>query len=147
MELRFAHLADYAAADAAGKLTIVGTFDIVWDQLKTRPIPFPPCYLVASFAANLAEGTEHDLEIALVDADEKPVMDRIQGKLQFRPFGPGYPLRSNLLIGFGQGPSRSLSSVTTTSGSLLMGIRLERSPSQFSSPSPRLDSWRGGRSS
>ncbi len=101
MHLRFAHLADYAAADASGKLTVVGSFDIVWDQLKKRPIPLPPCYLVASFAASLAEGSEHDLEIRLVDADESPIMESIRGKMQFRPFGPGYPLRTNVLIGFG----------------------------------------------
>lgn len=101
MELRFAHLADFATADSAGKLTIVGVFDIVWDQLKKRPIPFPPCYLVAAFATSLAEGTEHELEIRFVDADETPVMDSVKARLQFRPFGPGYPLRAQVLIGFG----------------------------------------------
>lgn len=103
MQLRFAHLADYAAADAAGKLTIVGVFDIVWDQLKERPIPFPPCYLVAAFASSLIEGAEHDLEIRFADADETPVIDTIKAKLQLQPFGPGYPLRAQVLIGFGPG--------------------------------------------
>jgi hypothetical protein len=103
MELRFALLADYAAADASGKLTVVGSFDIVWDMMKQRPIPFPPCHLVAAFVASLIEGAEHDLEIKLVDADENPVAESITGKLQFRPFGPGYPLKSNVIIGFGPG--------------------------------------------
>jgi len=103
MELRFALLADYAAADATGKLTVVGSFDIVWDVIKQRPVPFPPCYLVAAFVASLVEGTEHDLEIKLVDADEEAVAQSITGKLKFQPFGPGYPLRSNVIIGFGPG--------------------------------------------
>ncbi len=101
MQLKFAHLADYAAADAAGKLTLVGIFDIIWDQLKQRPVAFPPCYLAAGFTTSLAEGTEHDLEIRFVDADETPLMDSIKGKLKFQPFGPGYPLRANIVIGFG----------------------------------------------
>jgi len=101
MNLKFAHLADYAAPDARGKLTIVGSFDIVFDALKKRPIPFPPCYLVASFAASLSEGTDHEFEIRFVDADEAPVTESIRGKMQMRPFGPGYPLRANVVLGFG----------------------------------------------
>lgn len=101
MNLRFAHLADYASTDSSGKLTVVGAFDIVWDALKKRPIPFPPCYLVAAFAASLAEGTDHAIAVDLVDADETSVMPTITGQAKFRPFGPGYPLRANLILGFG----------------------------------------------
>lgn len=100
MELRFAHLADYAAGDAAGKLTIVGIFDIVFDQAKTRPIAFPPCYLIANFASSVAEGSVHRLEVRLVDADENNVVDPIKAELTFRPFGPGYPQRAVFLAAF-----------------------------------------------
>lgn len=103
MDLRFAHLADYAAADASGKLTVVGVFDVIWDRAHQRPIPFPPCYLVAEFAASVVEGSEHSLEIQLVDADEKQVIEPLRGNLKFRPFGPGYPLRSKVLLAFGPG--------------------------------------------
>lgn len=103
MEMRFAHLADYAATDAASKLTIVGIFDLLWDQLNARPIPFPPCYLVGSFAASVSEGSDHNLRIEFADADEKPVMDPVETKLSFRPFGPGYPLRAQFSLGFAPG--------------------------------------------
>ncbi|MEO6066884.1 MAG: hypothetical protein ABIQ41_02740 [Gemmatimonadales bacterium] len=103
MELRFAHLADYAAQDASGKLTIVGVFDVLWDQLKVRPVPFPPCYLVASFAGSLAEGSDHPLSIDFLDGDEQPVRPSIQGTLKLRTTGPGYPTRGILLLGFGPG--------------------------------------------
>jgi uncharacterized protein DUF6941 len=101
MHLKFAHLADYAAPDSRGKLTIVGSFDIVFDAMKTRPIPFPPCYLVASFAASLSEGTDHEFEIRFVDADEHAVRESFRGSMHLRPFGPGYPLRANVVLGFG----------------------------------------------
>lgn len=106
MELRFAHLADYAAADPTGKITLVGIFDLVWDHLKARPVPFPPCYLVASFAASLVEGSGHDLEIKLVDADEKPVAPTLKARLDFGTSGPGNPLRAQVVMGFGPGALR-----------------------------------------
>jgi hypothetical protein len=84
MQLRFAHLADYAAQDPAGKLTLVGVFDIVWDQLQERPIPFPPCYLAGGITGSLADGTDHHLEIRFVDADEAPLMDPIQAQLKLQ---------------------------------------------------------------
>lgn len=103
MELRFAHLADYAAAASDGKLTIVGVFDIVWDSLQDLPIPLPACFLVANFAGSISEGTAHELEVRLVDPDEVPVIDPIRVPLNLRPTGPGYPLRAQVLLGFGPG--------------------------------------------
>jgi len=103
MELRFAHLADYASADASGKLTVVGIFDIVWDRAGARPIMFPPCYLLAKFEASVAEGAEHEIDIALVDDDEKAHGNIIKGALEFRTHGVGHPAQSHLLIGFGPG--------------------------------------------
>lgn len=103
MELRFAHIADFASVDASGKLTIVGAFDIVWDNTGTRPISFPPFYLVAAFEASVAEGAEHDIEIRLVDDDEVAHAGVINGKLQMRSQGVGNPARGNLMIGFGPG--------------------------------------------
>jgi hypothetical protein len=106
MELRFAHLADYAAADANGKLTVVGIFDLVWDQLKQRPIPFPPCYLVASLAASVSEGSAHKIEIQFLDADDGPIMPSIEADMSFAATGPGNPLRAQVVLGFGPGALR-----------------------------------------
>ena len=103
MDLRFAHLTDYASADASGKLIVVGVFDFIWDNLKQRPIPFPPCHLVASFSGSVAEGSQHQVEIQFVDADEKPVLPALRAALLFKPFGPGFPLRAQLILAFGPG--------------------------------------------
>lgn len=101
MELRYAHLADYAAADAGGKLTVVGIFDLVYDRLRERPIPFPPCYLVATLAASVAEGSVHQLRVRFADADERDVIEPLSAGLTFRPFGPGYPQKAVFIAGFG----------------------------------------------
>ena len=103
MELLFAHIADYAGVDGGGKLTIVGAFDIVWDALGQRPIPFPPFYLAAAFEASIAEGADHEIEIRLVDDDEVSHSSIIKGGLQFRAHGVGHRARAHLLIGFGPG--------------------------------------------
>lgn len=101
MELRFAHTADYVAADSRGKLTIVGVFDIIWDGKKVRPIAFPPFYLVAAFEASVAEGSDHEIKIRLVDDDEVEQPGVVTGKLQLRSQGVGHPLSGHVLIGFG----------------------------------------------
>jgi hypothetical protein len=101
MMLRFAHLADYAAVDVSGKLTIVGIFDLVFDQANVRPIAIPPCSLVASFDSSVAEGTTHELRIRFCDADEQDIIDPIVAQLTFRAFGPGYPQRAVFQGGFG----------------------------------------------
>jgi len=103
MQLKFAHLADYVGVDAAGKLTIVGQFGLVYDQLKARPIPFPPFYIVAVFQAHVTEGTDHQVRIHLVNSDGGPVLPPFEGQLKFAPSGKGKPLQANLIVGFGPG--------------------------------------------
>jgi hypothetical protein len=106
MELRYAHLADFASADASAKITLVGIFDLVFDRVGARPVLFPPCYLAASFAASMAEGSAHTLEITVVDADEHQVFPPIRADLPFVSSGPGNPLRAQVIMGFGPGALR-----------------------------------------
>lgn len=103
MQLRFAHVADFASVDASGKLTVVGIFDIVWDSAGARPIPFPPFYLVADLEASLAEGADQEIEVQLVDEDEQPIGSLMRGTMQLRAAGPGYPATGRFLVGFGPG--------------------------------------------
>lgn len=85
MELKFAHLADYATTGDKGKLVIIGIFDLIGAGSQ-RPIVPPPFYLVGSFRAYLTEGTEHELEIRLVNADGADVI-RGSMHLRFVPTG------------------------------------------------------------
>jgi hypothetical protein len=74
VELVYAHLADYAATGDRGKLTIVGIFEAI-QATAQRPIVPPPFFIVGTFRAHLPEGTEHKLEVRLVDADGKQVLN------------------------------------------------------------------------
>jgi hypothetical protein len=99
MKQRFAFLADYAGLGNQGKLIIVGTFDTVHDRQGIRPIPVPPCYLIASFEASIVEGTQHSFQVALNDEDGQPVLDQpVSIPLPFRPQGPGRPFVANAIV-------------------------------------------------
>lgn len=98
MKIRYCMLADFASNDASGKHTIVGVFDVVLDTLGARPIPLPPCYLVAALQCHVAEGSEHELEIRLRhDAGSKTgVLNAIKMHLTLQTAGPGQPMRGAL---------------------------------------------------
>lgn len=101
MELLYAHLADYATIGAGGKPTLVHVFDFV----VTKPVEgrffFPPCYLVASLSTSVGNGSRHRIAIDLVDDDEQSLERVIEADADFRPTGPGRPLRAQLIAGFG----------------------------------------------
>jgi uncharacterized protein DUF6941 len=103
VKLVYAHLADYAGVDAGGKLTMVGLFDTIWDRMKVRPIPFPQFHIASVFEAKVTEGTDHRVQVQLIDQRKRTVLQRFDGQIRFAPSGPGGPLRANLLLGFGPG--------------------------------------------
>jgi hypothetical protein len=101
VKLHYAHLADYAGVDSSGKLTIVGVFDTIWDRMKARPIPFPQFHIASVFDAKVTEGTDHRVQVQLIDQQKRTVLQRFDGQIRFAPSGRGGPLRANLLLGFG----------------------------------------------
>lgn len=100
MELRFAHLADFATVDASNKPTLVGIFDRVMCTSPVPPILFPGFHLVATFEASISEGAEHQLEIAFVNDDEKIVGPKLDGPLVFRTAGVGHKAQASAIIAF-----------------------------------------------
>lgn len=103
MKLKYAHLADYAGADASGKVTIVGIFDRIYDALKGRPIPFPQFHIVAVFEARVTEGTDHKVQLQFIDQKKRAILQKFDGTIRFGPTGRGLPLHAPLLLGFGPG--------------------------------------------
>jgi uncharacterized protein DUF6941 len=100
MELRFAHLADYAGEDRLGKLVIAGIFDQV-NATTQRPIVMPSCWLVVQLEAHIVEGTDHAMELRVTNADGIDVAPRISAPIKFIPQGPGRPLRARILAQIG----------------------------------------------
>jgi uncharacterized protein DUF6941 len=92
VDLRYGMLADYAGPGAEGKSIVVGIFDTVYDRLGVRPIPLPPCYLVAVFEAHTTEGTEHQLELRVQDEDGHDIVPAVAMPIRFSPQGPARPL-------------------------------------------------------
>ena len=100
MELKYAHLCDYAGEGAYGKVIVVGIFDHLF-ATPQRPISVPSCTLVVSFSAHVTEGTEHKFELRFTDEDAKDMIPRITGDLRFALQGPGREMRANLFLQFG----------------------------------------------
>ncbi|MDP3909025.1 MAG: hypothetical protein Q8Q14_01415 [Gemmatimonadales bacterium] len=103
MQLKYAHLTDFATVGNNGKLILVGIFSNIFDALKVKPIPFPQFHLVAVFEAHVTEGTEHKLTVRFVDGDGRPVIPEFHGPIKFKPTRKGRPMEGNVLIGFGPG--------------------------------------------
>lgn len=107
MKLEYSHLADFASQDKAGKINVLGIFNIIYDRRNTVPIEFPACYLVSSFTGSVADGSDHSLAIRMVDADDQDLLiNPIVVGLRFTAQGPGYPTKAGFVIGFDHGALR-----------------------------------------
>lgn len=103
--LRFAHLCDYAMSEKGSKPVIVGIWDVVFDNMKVRPIPLPPIgFFFARLECSLADGDLHRVRVVIRHEDGHPVHEVSFGELKFLPTGPGRPLRAQLLISIGGMP-------------------------------------------
>jgi hypothetical protein len=103
MELRFAHLADFATHDARGKLIIVGVFDVVGIARGTAAA-LPTSFIVANIRASSLEGTRHAVQLRVTDADGGEVLPRRDIPLELAAETGGYALSANLVIQLGATP-------------------------------------------
>jgi hypothetical protein len=79
MRLKFGHLCDYATVDNGGKPIIIGAFDMIFVNAKLAAeaaagpdVPVfasPRFYLMMALEASTNEGTVHDVQARLLDAD------------------------------------------------------------------------------
>jgi len=97
--MRYGMLADYYAEGQHGKPTIVGVWDVILHTDPAQPIVVPRSFLVASFDTSALEGSEHELELRLVDANGSPAVEdspRIQ--VGFKARGPDRPMRADFAL-------------------------------------------------
>src|SRR6476469_1355731 len=78
METEIFTLCDFAQ-DAAGKLTIVGTFDQIGSQVF--PVVHPSCSLACRLRFSEKEKGVHDFKLRLVDAAGKEIIPSIEGNI------------------------------------------------------------------
>ena len=77
VRLEFAALADYAASDASGKLTVVGIFDRIFAQQV--PVVWPDMVLLLRFRIHRSElGTAQKVLVKLATEDGRALM-QIEG--------------------------------------------------------------------
>jgi hypothetical protein len=99
MRMRYGMLADYHTPGHRGKQVIVGIWDTVFVVNPAEKVMLPHCYLVARLDAGAIEGSEHLIEIRLVDGDGSPVIqDPPKVPIKLRARGPDYPLGGTLAI-------------------------------------------------
>ena len=99
IQLRYAHLCDFAGLGHNGKPIVVGIFEILYDQNPSeRPISMPIAYLAAKLECSLADGTEHEMSVVLRHEDGEEVHRVDFGRVQFVPSGPGRPLHAALIL-------------------------------------------------
>jgi hypothetical protein len=99
MRMRYGVLADYHAPGQHGKHVIAGIWDTVFVVNPGGKIALPHCFLVARIDAGAIEGSEHLIEVRLVDGDGTPVIESPpKMQLRLRARGPDYPLSGTLSI-------------------------------------------------
>lgn len=98
IELKYAHLCDYACLGAREKPILVGVFDIIFAPVDASPINLPPCFFFAKITASIADGTNHSLSLVVRNEDEE-IVNRLDMKgATFGASGQGRPLGGNLLL-------------------------------------------------
>lgn len=79
IQLGFGHFADYASLLGDGKLILVGIFDLIWSN-GTEPVRMPDCWLVFRLTGSVADGTEHEFMMRVVDEDGDDMVAALQAK-------------------------------------------------------------------
>lgn len=93
MEIEIFTLADYAV-DNAGKLTVVGTFDMIYTQAV--PTTHPSFYVALKFRVANSEAGQHDFGIKVQAPDRKVLVD-IKGVGEVKP-NPNADYSSSIIV-------------------------------------------------
>lgn len=79
MKVEIFSLCDFASADAAAKLNIIGVFDTLW--AREAPITHGLCVLAARIRFERIEEGLKRIKISLVDADGNPVLPAMEAQI------------------------------------------------------------------
>ncbi len=85
-----------AATDERGKLNVLGAFDTLW--LRQIPAVHPQCAVALRFRFTRLEEGDHAIKIIIMDADGKPIMPPMEGKLPVRMPAEANTVAVNLIL-------------------------------------------------
>jgi hypothetical protein len=88
MKVEIFTLCDFATADAAGKLNIIGVFDTIY--AREAPATHGFCALAARIRFERIEEGLKSIKISFIDADGNPVMPVMQTQISVQ-LAPGAP--------------------------------------------------------
>lgn len=97
IEMRFGLLADHVSETREGKLNIMGEFNS-FATAAEFPLQTPPFFLIARFAASVAEGSDHTLDVLLVHEDGKTIASLLGLPFRFFVIMPGHPMKGQFQI-------------------------------------------------
>lgn len=82
MKVEIFSLCDFAVADSAGKLTVVGVFDTIW----TREVPAAHglCAIALRIRFDRIEEGLKKLKVSFIDSDGNPVMPAVEMQIQIQ---------------------------------------------------------------
>src|SRR5690349_2844596 len=99
MRLRYGMLCDYHSEGHRGKRVIVGVWDTIVHAKPTEQLFVPRSFLVAALDAGAIEGSQHRLQVRLVDGNgEQLTEEPLVLPLRFIARGPDQPLRAELAL-------------------------------------------------
>jgi hypothetical protein len=96
MEVEIFSLCD-AATHSAGKLNILGAFDMI--ASRKFPMVYPHCAIAIRMRFDRTEAGDHKVRINFIDADGKPVMPALEGNITVKFAATAQSVCANMVLG------------------------------------------------
>lgn len=100
MKVRFTFICDYAQESGKGKISALG-IGINNFNIDNLSLPIQPFCLVVSVEGWRTEAGEKRMEVHLIDADGKPVIEPVTGTLLLEAPPNGLKLGARMIFNFG----------------------------------------------
>lgn len=96
MQVGFALLVEHVTESRDGKLSLIGIFDEI--QSESVPVLFPRIFAAVRLLARVSEGTEHTVQLVIVDEDGHEVISKSPPfPVRLVPRGPAAPISAEIV--------------------------------------------------
>lgn len=96
MQVGFALLAEHVTESRDGKLSLIGIFDEIRSGFV--PVSFPRIFAAIRLEARVSEGTEHTVQLVIVDEDGHEVVNKSPSfPVRLVPRGPAAPMSAEII--------------------------------------------------
>jgi len=96
MQVGFALLVEHVIEGRDGKLSLIGIFDEI--RSTSVPVTFPRMFAAVRLLARVSEGTEHTVQLVIVDEDGHEVVNKSRSfPVRLTPTGPTVPMSAEIV--------------------------------------------------